>query len=129
LVAQDNNGSLIGPGGGAVVARLTSSAARSWTDRNNNLVVDCNLTDQTAQNQPGPGFNPAIDSCGAGNLGFGQPTTNTVFDPAILASSTSTGTVPISPSMPGCRKSSSRAVSRPGGRRPTIATSSRNCRR
>jgi hypothetical protein len=83
LVAQDNNGSLIGPGGGATVARLTSSVSRSWTDSNGNRVVDCDLSatpaGQAAQNLSGSGG----DVCGAGNLGFAQPTTNTVFDPAI----------------------------------------------
>jgi len=79
LVAQDSNGSLIGPGAGAIVARLASSVARSWTDSNGNFVVDCDLTSQLAQSLASSGG----DVCGAGNAGFGKPNTTTSFDPAI----------------------------------------------
>ena len=79
MVAQDTNGSPIGPSAGASLSRLTSSVARSWTDSNGNFVVDCDVRNQAAQNLSASGG----DVCGAGNTGFGSPNLNTTFDPAI----------------------------------------------
>ncbi len=56
-----------------------STVSRTWTDTNNNKVVDCNLLDFSAQS--------AIDTCGAltGNdLNFGKLSPTTVNDPATL---------------------------------------------
>src|SRR4029077_17626889 len=61
-----------------------TTPARSWTDNNNNLIVDCNIKNGAAQ---GPGLAvPAVDNCAAvnlGTLGTAAPTT-TVTDPALL---------------------------------------------
>jgi hypothetical protein len=66
-------------------AALTNTTpARSWTDNNNNLLVDCDIANGAAQ---GPGLAvAAIDSCGAVNtglLGTATPAT-TVTDPSTL---------------------------------------------
>src|SRR5687767_13537287 len=46
--------------------RIPQSASRTWTDANNNFVVDCNLYDQNAND-----FRPVGgDFCGQGNLNF-----------------------------------------------------------
>jgi hypothetical protein len=62
--------------------RITlSSGARTWTDTNNNYVVDCDLTSMLAQDLRSGGG----DFCGQGSLTFGGTaaiTTN--YDPAIL---------------------------------------------
>ena len=66
-------------------ASLTNTTpARSWTDNNNNLVVDCDSRNGAAQ---GPGLAvPSIDNCGAVNtglLGTATPST-TITDPSTL---------------------------------------------
>jgi hypothetical protein len=81
MVAQDNNGSPIGPSAGAALSRLTSSVARAWTDSNNNFRIDCDLNNQGSQNLAATGG----DICGQGNTGFGSPNLNTTFDPAIYS--------------------------------------------
>jgi hypothetical protein len=55
---------------------LVTSVARSWVDTNRNFVVDCDLANQAAQS--------AVDTCGAGNVLFGQNRAGTAYDPEIL---------------------------------------------
>jgi Carboxypeptidase regulatory-like domain len=55
--------------------------SRSWTDSNNNYIVDCDILNFAAQTVPGG------DICGAvtGNsLNFGKPGTSTRINPALL---------------------------------------------
>jgi hypothetical protein len=60
--------------------RLVTNVARSWTDSNRNFVVDCNLTNQAAQNLSASGG----DICGAGNLDFGTNIPGATYDPEVL---------------------------------------------
>jgi hypothetical protein len=66
-------------------ASLTNTTpARSWVDNNNNLLVDCDIANGAAQ---GPGLGvPAIDNCGAVNLGTigSAAVSTTVTDPSTL---------------------------------------------
>jgi hypothetical protein len=55
---------------------LVTSVARSWVDTNGNFIVDCDLTNQAAQS--------AVDTCGAGNVLFGQNRPSAAYDPEIL---------------------------------------------
>src|SRR4030095_12183955 len=59
---------------------LVTSAARSWVDSNTNFIVDCDLTNQAAQDRSATGG----DVCGAGNALFGQNRAGTAYDPEIL---------------------------------------------
>jgi len=66
-------------------ASLTNTTpARSWTDNNNNLLVDCDISNGAAQ---GPGLAvPSVDNCGAVNLGTigSAAVSTTVTDPSTL---------------------------------------------
>jgi hypothetical protein len=71
---------------------VTNSGARTWIDANNNFVPDCDLMNPLAQNPatvaggPNPSYNPTLDSCGQGNLSFGNfVTPTTTYDPDILS--------------------------------------------
>jgi hypothetical protein len=67
----------------AGLGHFVSSAARSWTDANHDFVPNCNLLDQSDQNDPLlPGYNPTRDSCGAGNPFFGKGISPLTVDPA-----------------------------------------------
>jgi hypothetical protein len=59
---------------------LINSVARSWTDSNRNFVVDCDLTNQAAQNLSASGG----DVCGVGNALFGTNQAGASYDPDIL---------------------------------------------
>src|SRR6185295_18186675 len=62
-------------GGGAF---STGNVTRTWTDRNNNFVPDCDLLNPNAQSD-------TVDFCGQiSNLRFGQNTLTNNFDPALL---------------------------------------------
>ena len=67
------------------IGRLsTTSPLRSWTDANNNKVVDCDLMSQAAQNlSTSPGFDPTKDSCGAGSVNFGTDVVSSTLDPTL----------------------------------------------
>ena len=65
-------------------ALSNTTPARSWTDNNNNLIVDCDIKNGAVQ---GPGLAvPAVDNCAAVNLGtLGTPAaTTTVTDQRLL---------------------------------------------
>jgi len=67
----------------AGLGHFIASDQRSWSDNNGDYVVNCNLLDPSAQNQPGtPGYNAARDSCGAGNPFFGKSVSPLTIDPA-----------------------------------------------
>ncbi len=72
--------------GGAFVAsnptgRLATTTTRSWTDSNNNYVVDCNLLNTASQNLTSSGG----DNCGANaNTNFGQETFESRLDDALV---------------------------------------------
>jgi hypothetical protein len=59
---------------------LVTSASRSWVDSNRNFIVDCDLTNQAAQDRAASGG----DVCGAGNVLFGQNRPSAAYDPEIL---------------------------------------------
>ena len=60
--------------------RIPQTASRTWTDANNNFIVDCNLYDQNAND-----FRPVGgDFCGQGNLNFGRSTPTLFYDPAVM---------------------------------------------
>ena len=63
------------------IGRLsTTSPLRSWTDANNNYVVDCNLQSQAAQS---PATTGSIDTCGAGSVNFGTEVVSSTLDPTL----------------------------------------------
>jgi hypothetical protein len=67
----------------AGLGHFVSSTSRTWTDANHDFVPNCNLLDQSDQNDPLlPGYNPAKDSCGPGNPFFGKPFSPLTVDPA-----------------------------------------------
>jgi hypothetical protein len=64
-----------------IVGFNTTAVSRSWTDSNNNFVVDCDIMNFAAQTVPGG------DICGSvtGNsLNYGKPGTSTRVNPALL---------------------------------------------
>lgn len=75
IASQGLRGIGIGP-----TDRLVSSVARSWTDSNNNKVVDCDLTSQAAQNLSAAGG----DICGVGNALFGLNAPADTYDDGIF---------------------------------------------
>ena len=87
LAAADGSsitGGVTNPLGNYVGTNSAGSGARTWTDTNNNFVVDCYVNgvipNTAVDNRPLGG-----DFCGQGNLNFGNfvaPTTR--YDPAIL---------------------------------------------
>ena len=65
--------------------RFQSDGTRGWIDANGNFLPDCDLANQAGQNLPGsPGFNPALDSCGQGNLNFANPLNPLEVNPEVL---------------------------------------------
>jgi hypothetical protein len=67
----------------AGLGHFVSSAQRNWTDANHDFVPNCNLLDQSDQNDPNlPGYNPTRDSCGPGNPFFGKSVSPLSLDPA-----------------------------------------------
>ncbi len=62
--------------------RIVTSASRSWSDTNQNFVVDCDLLNPVAQTGAGG------DTCGAltgNNLNFAKPGGSTRVNPALLS--------------------------------------------
>ena len=88
LAAADGSsitGGLTNPLGNYVGTNFAGSGARTWTDANNNFVVDCYVNgaipNTSVDNRPTGG-----DFCGQGNLNFGNfVTPTTKYDPAILS--------------------------------------------
>jgi Carboxypeptidase regulatory-like domain len=67
----------------AGLGHFVSNVQRTWVDANHDFVPNCNLLDQSAQNDPtAPGYNPAKDSCGVGNPFFGKYISPLTVDPA-----------------------------------------------
>jgi hypothetical protein len=69
--------------GATIVRSVTGNNRRSWTDGNNNYVVDCDLLNPAAQNNSASGG----DTCGAANstaANFGKAAAATIVDPAVL---------------------------------------------
>ncbi len=62
------------------IGRLSTSVARTWTDNNNNYVVDCNLQSQLAQT---PATTGSIDNCGVGSPNFGTDVVSSTLDPTL----------------------------------------------
>jgi hypothetical protein len=60
--------------------RIVRSTNRTWTDANNNFVVDCNLYDQNANDARATGG----DFCGLGDLNFGKSNPTLFYDPAVM---------------------------------------------
>ena len=79
LAAADGSsitGSQVNP-----LARLSTTASRTWTDANGNFTPDCDLRNLEAQDLRASGG----DFCArANNLNFGRPVFNNTFDPEIL---------------------------------------------
>jgi hypothetical protein len=57
--------------------RIVTNVARSWTDSNNNYVVDCNFAN--------PNTNGECGALTGNSLNFGQPGTSTRVNPALLS--------------------------------------------
>ena len=67
----------------AGLGHFVSNVQRTWVDANHDFVPNCNLLDQSAQNDPtSPGYNAAKDSCGVGNPFFGKIISPLTVDPA-----------------------------------------------
>jgi hypothetical protein len=68
--------------------RFQSNGTRSWTDRNGDFLPNCHggdLLNQLAYNLPtDPAFDPAVDSCGQGNLNFANPLNPLRVNPDVL---------------------------------------------
>ena len=62
------------------IGRLSTSVSRTWTDANNNYVVDCNLQSQLAQS---PATTGSIDTCGVGSPNFGTEVVSSTLDPTL----------------------------------------------
>ena len=61
--------------------RLSTTTTRTWTDRDGDYVVDCDLLNRAAQNATGPG-----DFCGANtNANFGTQVFASTLDPTLLS--------------------------------------------
>jgi hypothetical protein len=60
--------------------RLSTTAARTWTDNDRDFVVDCDLNSQAAQS---PTTTGSIDSCGVGNANFGTTVVSSTLDPTL----------------------------------------------
>jgi hypothetical protein len=71
--------------------RFQSNGTRTWTDANGNFLPDCELLNPQAQNAPtiggapNPAFNPALDTCGQGNLNFANPLNPLEVNPDVLS--------------------------------------------
>jgi len=63
------------------LGRLSTSVARTWTDANNNKVVDCDLLNQSAQS---PATTGSIDTCGVGSPNFGTDVFSSTQDPTLF---------------------------------------------
>ena len=62
------------------IGRLSTTVARTWTDTNNDKVVDCNLLSQLAQS---PATTGSIDTCGVGSPNFGTDLPAQALDPSL----------------------------------------------
>ena len=62
------------------IGRLSTTVSRTWTDTNNNKVVDCNLLSQLAQS---PATTGSIDTCGVGSPNFGTDLPAQALDPSL----------------------------------------------
>jgi hypothetical protein len=62
------------------IGRLSTTVARTWTDADNDKVVDCNLLSQLAQS---PATTGSIDSCGVGSPNFGTDVVASTLDPSL----------------------------------------------
>ena len=62
------------------IGRLSTTVARTWTDTNNDKVVDCNLLSQLAQS---PATTGSIDTCGVGSPNFGTDVAASTLDPSL----------------------------------------------
>jgi hypothetical protein len=60
--------------------RIIRTSNRTWTDANNNFVVDCNLYDQNVSDFRSAGG----DFCGQGDLNFGKSVPTLFYDPAVM---------------------------------------------
>ena len=66
------------------IGRLSTTISRTWTDANNDKIIDCDLQSQLAQNQAGtPGFDATRDSCGVGSPNFGTDVVSSTLDPTL----------------------------------------------
>ena len=63
------------------IGRLSTTVARTWTDANNDKVVDCNLLSQLAQS---PATTGSIDTCGVGSPNFGTDVPASALDPSLI---------------------------------------------
>jgi hypothetical protein len=62
------------------IGRLSTTVARTWTDTDNDKVVDCNLMSQLAQS---PATTGSIDTCGVGSPNFGTDLPAQALDPSL----------------------------------------------
>ena len=62
------------------IGRLSTTVSRTWTDANNNKVVDCDLLSQAAQS---PTTTGSIDTCGVGSPNFGTDVVASTLDPTL----------------------------------------------
>jgi hypothetical protein len=64
------------------IGRLSTTVSRTWTDNNNDKVVDCNLMSQLAQT---PATTGSIDNCGVGSPNFGTEVVSSTLDPTLTS--------------------------------------------
>ena len=64
------------------IGRLSTTVSRTWTDANNDKVVDCNLLSQLAQS---PATTGSIDTCGVGSPNFGTDLPAQALDPSLTS--------------------------------------------
>ena len=64
------------------IGRLSTTVSRTWTDANNDKVIDCNLLSQAAQS---PATTGSIDTCGVGSPNFGTDVASSTLDPTLTS--------------------------------------------
>jgi hypothetical protein len=62
------------------IGRLSTTVSRTWTDADNDKVVDCDLLSQLAQS---PATTGSIDTCGVGSPNFGTDVVASTLDPTL----------------------------------------------
>ena len=62
------------------IGRLSTTVSRTWTDADNDKVIDCNLLSQAAQS---PATTGSIDTCGVGSPNFGTDVVASTLDPTL----------------------------------------------
>ena len=63
------------------IGRLSTTVSRTWTDADNDKVIDCDLLSQLAQS---PATTGSVDTCGVGSPNFGTEVFANTLDPTLF---------------------------------------------